>query len=73
MMLDKQSPALELEFARQLRETCLERHGRDHEQTRLVLGYTSALEDRDSNCTRAEKQTFPDSENPKVIEDTQVR
>jgi hypothetical protein len=42
-----QTAALRLQFARQLYDRCLERHGRDHEQTRLVLDYISVLENRD--------------------------
>ena len=37
---------LRLQFARQLYDMCLERHGEDHEETRLVLKYISGLERR---------------------------
>jgi hypothetical protein len=37
-MVDVEENAM-LQFARQLYECCLERHGNDHEQTRLLLGY----------------------------------
>jgi hypothetical protein len=33
-----------LAFARQLLQTCLERHGKDHEETRLVLGFILSFE-----------------------------
>jgi hypothetical protein len=45
---DKQIAALQLQFARQLHDRCLERHGENHEQTRLVLDHIAALERRDS-------------------------
>jgi hypothetical protein len=35
-----------LQFARQLYDKCLERHGEDHEETRLVLKHISRLESR---------------------------
>jgi hypothetical protein len=35
-----------LQFARQLYDMCLERHGEDHEETRLVLKHMSKLESR---------------------------
>ena len=38
---------LNLEFARQLYERCVERYGEDHEQTRLSARYISDLEARD--------------------------
>jgi hypothetical protein len=43
-VLDNQIAALQLQFARQLYDRCLERHGEDHEQTRLVSDYISTLE-----------------------------
>jgi hypothetical protein len=36
-----------LRFIRQLYETCLERYGEDHEQTRLLSKYISYLEDQE--------------------------
>jgi hypothetical protein len=33
-----------LQFARQLLQTCLEKHGTDHEETRLVLGFILSFE-----------------------------
>jgi hypothetical protein len=39
---------VELQFARQLYERCLEVHGEGHEQTELVGRYIAALKDRDS-------------------------
>ena len=36
---------LKLEFARQLYEACRERHGEDHEQTRLFLNYMQSFSD----------------------------
>ena len=48
MMPDDDIADLELQFARQLYARCLELHGEDHEQTRLVLNYVLALEHRDS-------------------------
>jgi hypothetical protein len=33
-----------IQFARQLYDMCLERHGRDHEQTRIAREYLSCLE-----------------------------
>jgi hypothetical protein len=41
---DNQIAALKLQFARQLYDRSLERHGQDHEHTRLLLDYISALE-----------------------------
>jgi hypothetical protein len=35
---------LKLQFARQLYEACRERHGEDHEQTRLFLRYMQSFE-----------------------------
>ena len=35
---------LKLQFARQLYEACRERHGEDHEQTRLFLRYLQSFE-----------------------------
>jgi hypothetical protein len=35
---------LKLQFARQLYEACRERHGEDHEQTRLFLRYLHSFE-----------------------------
>jgi hypothetical protein len=35
-----------LQFARQLYDMCLERHGEDHEETRLVLKHIANLENR---------------------------
>jgi hypothetical protein len=35
-----------LQFARQLFDMCLDRHGEDHEETRLVLKHISELERR---------------------------
>jgi hypothetical protein len=48
MTSNDQSAPLKLQFARQLYDRCLERHGEDHEQTRLVLSFIAALEDRDA-------------------------
>jgi hypothetical protein len=45
---DNRIAALQLQFARQLHDWCLERHGENHEQTRLVLDHIAALERRDS-------------------------
>ena len=43
-----------LQFARQLYDMCLERHGEDHEETRLVLKHISRLESRvPSRCGEA--------------------
>lgn len=53
---DNQIAALRLQFARQLYDRCLERHGENHEQTRLVLDYISALENRDSLSLGTEKR-----------------
>lgn len=47
-MPDKQIAALKLQFARQLYDKCLEQHGKNHEQTRIVLHYISTLENRES-------------------------
>ena len=47
-MPDKKIAALKLQFAYQLYDRCLERHGKNHEQTRIVLHYISALENRES-------------------------
>jgi hypothetical protein len=41
---EKQVTGLKLQFAHQLYDRCLERHGENHEQTRLVLDYISALQ-----------------------------
>jgi hypothetical protein len=41
---DSQIVALRLQFALQLYDKFLERHGEDHEQTRIVSDYISALE-----------------------------
>ena len=41
---DTQVITLQLQLARQLYDKCLERHGENHEQTRLVSSYISALE-----------------------------
>jgi hypothetical protein len=35
---------VELQFARQLYQSCLERHGEDHEQTRLMRQYVASFE-----------------------------
>ena len=56
MMPDHQIAALQLQFARQLYDRCLERHGRDHEQTRLVLDYISVLESRNASTKVTEKR-----------------
>jgi hypothetical protein len=56
MMPDKQIAALKLQFARQLYERTLERHGKNHEQTRIVLHYISTLENRDSLVKATEKR-----------------
>jgi|HubBroStandDraft_4_1064222.scaffolds.fasta_scaffold4626455_1 hypothetical protein len=37
-----------LQFARQLYDACLGRHGEDHEQTHLALGYMHRLEKTDT-------------------------
>lgn len=42
-----QSESPELQFARQLYDSCLEGRGPDHEQTRLVRDHMVALESRD--------------------------
>ena len=39
---------LKLQFARQLYESALERHGEDHEQTRLLHKYIAYLENLNS-------------------------
>jgi hypothetical protein len=39
---------LKLQFARQLYESALERHGEDHEQTRLLCKYIAYLENLNS-------------------------
>jgi hypothetical protein len=39
---------LKLQFARQLYEACRERHGEDHDQTRLFLSYLHSFEDATS-------------------------
>ncbi len=49
-MPDKQTAALKLQFAYQLYDRCLERHGKNHEQTRIVMHYISALEKRESSA-----------------------
>jgi hypothetical protein len=41
---DNPTPGLQLQFARQLYDRCRERHGEDHEQTRLIQDYLSALQ-----------------------------
>jgi|HubBroStandDraft_5_1064220.scaffolds.fasta_scaffold662849_2 hypothetical protein len=46
LMPEDKTDSLDLQFARQLYERFLERYGEDHEQTRLVLGHISALENR---------------------------
>lgn len=51
-MPDNQIAALKLQFARQLYDKCLERHGKHHEQTRIMSRYISALENRDSLAAR---------------------
>jgi len=38
---------LNLEFARQVYDRCVERYGEDHVQTRLSARYVSQLENRD--------------------------
>ncbi|HUA85257.1 MAG TPA: hypothetical protein VMB85_15445 [Bryobacteraceae bacterium] len=40
---------VKLQFARQLYETSLERHGPDHEQTRSLREYIAELEKRESS------------------------
>lgn len=37
---------VKLQFARQLYQTCLELHGADHQQTRLLREYIAELENR---------------------------
>ena len=37
---------MELQFARQLYDRCVELHGRDHLQTRLLLQYVATFEKR---------------------------
>lgn len=49
--MPEETPAVEglnLQFIRQLYETCLERYGEDHEQTRLLSKYISYLENQES-------------------------
>jgi hypothetical protein len=46
---DKRVADVELQFIRQLYDSCLARHGADHEQTRLVSDHISALERRASS------------------------
>jgi hypothetical protein len=46
MMPANQTATLKLELARQLYDQSLERHGKHHEQTRVVLRYIAALENR---------------------------
>jgi hypothetical protein len=41
-----------LQFARQIYDKCLERHGENHEQTRLAMEYLSGLENRGSLSPR---------------------
>ena len=53
-MPDNQIAALELQFARQLYDRCLERHGENNEQTRIVLRYISALENPKSRARDGE-------------------
>jgi hypothetical protein len=59
MMPDNQIAGLKLQFARQLYERSLERHGRDHEHTCLLLDYISALEKRDSSAKERERRCAP--------------
>lgn len=46
-MTANQIESAKLQFARQLYDRCLERHGPDHEQTRLMRNYIAALESQD--------------------------
>jgi hypothetical protein len=39
------------EFARRLYESCLELHGKDHKETRLLRQYIADLEGRDSQMS----------------------
>ena len=68
MMPDNQIATLKLEFARQLYDRSLERHGQDHEHTRLLLDYISALEHRHSLASQARENRrtprLPDSVTP---------
>jgi hypothetical protein len=57
MMPDNQIATLKLEFARQLYDRSLERHGQDHEHTRLLLDYISALESRTSSASKGPEQS----------------
>lgn len=44
-----------LQFARQLYDVCLERHGEDHDETQLILKHISKLESRVSpRCGEAD-------------------
>lgn len=43
----ERSESPELQFARQLHDRCVERHGPDHQQTRLAWDHLAAVEGRD--------------------------
>ena len=57
-MPDKQLVALKIQFARQLYTECLQRHGKDHEQARIMLHYISTLEHR-ASLARSEENAPP--------------
>ena len=46
---------VKLQFARQLYQDCLERHGAEHEQTRKLRSYVTDLE----SMLRPHKRNFP--------------
>lgn len=62
-MQDARITAVEVQFARQLYDSCRERYGEDNPQTRLVLNYLAALDHRSGTqgmsgrLTRSETDT----------------
>ena len=55
---------LKLQFARQLYEGCLERHGEDHEQTRLILQYVATFKRHRLACVCTKTVLTKDSPSP---------